>query len=90
MMTIALFASTGWHDGRGWDGPPWPAFFLIPLFLAALVIGALLVLRSRRPSGPVAIVAERYARGEIDEAEYRRRVAQLGGKPPAAASEPPK
>lgn len=33
-------------------------------------------------SGPEQILAERYARGEIDEEEYERRLATLRGSPP--------
>ncbi|MFI0716705.1 SHOCT domain-containing protein [Streptomyces inhibens] len=31
---------------------------------------------------PEQILAERYARGEIDEEEYQRRLATLRGSPP--------
>jgi uncharacterized membrane protein len=88
MMTTASLASTGWHEGRGWDGPPWPTFFLVPLLLVAVVFVGLLVPRGRRPFSAVDIVAERYAKGEIDEAEYRRRIAELRGKtsPPTNGS----
>ncbi|MGW3658106.1 SHOCT domain-containing protein [Streptomyces sp. NPDC005151] len=37
------------------------------------------------PGGPEQILAERYARGEIDEEEYRRRLATLRGSPPGPA-----
>ncbi len=33
------------------------------------------------PGGPESVLAERYARGEIDEEEYRRRLATLRGGP---------
>jgi putative membrane protein len=71
-----------WHGGPGaW----WP---LIPLawalFLILIVGTVLFVLRRRggpgawrgRPSGE-SVLAERYARGEIDEDEYRKRLAFL-------------
>lgn len=89
MITIASLAATHWHDGRGWDGPPWPAFFLVPLLLAAMFIVGVWYQRGRRPTGAVDIVAERYASGEIDETEYRRRVSELRGKgsPPAGGSQ---
>ncbi|UQA94099.1 SHOCT domain-containing protein [Streptomyces halobius] len=43
-----------------------------------------------RTSGAEQLLAERYARGEIDEEEYQRRLATLrgsrpGGSPPGAA-----
>ncbi|MFP5316825.1 MAG: SHOCT domain-containing protein [Acidimicrobiia bacterium] len=80
MTTLATtLATTGWHDGRAWEGPPWPAFFFVPLLLMTAVAVTLYLTRSRRRPG-VTIVAERYARGEIDEAEYQRRVAALRGR----------
>ena len=80
MITIALVAGTHWHEGQGWDGPPWPGLFLIPLLLATLIIAGVLALRGRRPPGAVEIVAARYAQGEIDEDEYRRRISELRRK----------
>ncbi|WP_237323463.1 SHOCT domain-containing protein [Streptomyces sp. MOE7] len=49
---------------------------------------------SRRPAppadgGPEQILAERYARGEIDDEEYRRRLATLRGTRPGSAPSPP-
>lgn len=38
--------------------------------------------------GPEQILAERYARGEIDEEEYERRLATLRGSPPPGAAHP--
>ncbi|GAA3165299.1 MULTISPECIES: SHOCT domain-containing protein [Streptomyces] len=38
--------------------------------------------------GAEQILAERYARGEIDEEEYRRRLATLRGEPPGAGPQP--
>ncbi|MFH8475446.1 SHOCT domain-containing protein [Streptomyces sp. NPDC018000] len=37
------------------------------------------------PGGPEQILAERYARGEIDEEEYQRRLATLRGSRPGPA-----
>jgi putative membrane protein len=69
---------TGW----GWGAMTIP----MVLFLAVLALGAVLLfralnrpgerLRGPRPS-PEQLLAERFARGEIDEEEYRRRLATL-------------
>ncbi|MGW2651003.1 SHOCT domain-containing protein [Streptomyces sp. NPDC001393] len=39
-------------------------------------------------SGPEQILAERYARGEIDEEEYHRRLTTLRGSPPGGSKPP--
>ncbi|MFG3203823.1 SHOCT domain-containing protein [Streptomyces sp. NPDC048192] len=41
-------------------------------------------------SGPEQILAERYARGEIDDEEYRRRLATLRESPTDAARPSPR
>lgn len=59
----------------------WPALVVAGLVLAA--VGAVWWARSRRtnsaggPDDARRILDERFARGEIDEAEYRRRRAEL-------------
>ncbi|MBT2452910.1 SHOCT domain-containing protein [Streptomyces sp. ISL-43] len=75
-----------------YDGPgPWILFF--PLIWAAVVIGAVTVLRRtvwrgrRGPwqgrgaaygeHAPIAILGRRFASGEIDEDEYWRRLSVL-------------
>lgn len=85
-----------WY-GRHGGGWAWLAMSIsIFLFLALLFVIALLIVRALGHSaptraeppvtrgGPAAeqILAERYARGEIDEEEYRRRLATLRGAPP--------
>jgi putative membrane protein len=69
-----------------WVGP-----LLVLATIALLVIGAVLITRtivnSRAvgstsagvPSGPLRILEERFARGEIDEEEFRRRRDILRG-----------
>jgi putative membrane protein len=79
--TVAsIMAADQWHHG-GWF--PW--FPLVPLlfigvwiFLFAFVFR----LRWRRHPGlsGEGVLAERYARGEISESEYRERRAVLRGK----------
>lgn len=86
--------------GRHGGGWAWLAMSIsIFLFLALLFVIALLIVRALGRSapargeppvtrgGPAAeqILAERYARGEIDEEEYSRRLATLRGAPPGGA-----
>ena len=77
MLTFAAVASTHWHHGQGWSGPPSPVLFLIPLLLGIAFLAGLLLQRSHRLGPALEIVAARYARGEIDEDEYQRRVSAL-------------
>ncbi|MFF3510842.1 SHOCT domain-containing protein [Streptomyces sp. NPDC002573] len=77
---------------HGYGGPgPWILFF--PLVWAAVVFGAVTVLRrtawrgrgapwrgvDSRPTGdsPIAVLGRRFASGEIDEDEYWRRLSVL-------------
>ena len=77
-MTGLLFATHHFHDGGGFWFP------LIPLLFLGLGVAAFVVLGRRwrapyRQSGE-AVLAERYARGEIDEGEYRARRTVLRAK----------
>ena len=63
------------------------------LFWAALIIGIVVLVRNLgggRPFGwsgrmsAEELLAQRFARGEIDEAEYRQRLAVLADRPQAA------
>ena len=70
---FALLAHYGHHHGGGW----FPFFPFIPLFFIGVWVFVLITLRRRwawgaRHSGE-SVLAERYARGEIDESEYRQR-----------------
>ncbi|MGW5538350.1 SHOCT domain-containing protein [Streptomyces sp. NPDC004009] len=76
-----------------WDGGPGPWILFFPLIWAAVVIGAVTVLRRTawrargpwrpvaggRPAGdaPLAVLGRRFASGEIDEEEYWRRMSVL-------------
>jgi putative membrane protein len=66
--------------GGGWGAGPWIGILWL-LFWAALVIAALYVLRPRahreRDESAMESLANRYARGEIDEDEYRKRLRVL-------------
>ncbi|MDX2393494.1 MULTISPECIES: SHOCT domain-containing protein [unclassified Streptomyces] len=81
-----------WYD-HGMGGWGWVAVSLSILLVALAVAAVVLLLRSvdRYPSGPAQtpaapsakeLLAERFARGEIDEAEYERRLTALRANGP--------
>jgi len=81
----SLVAQGPWNDGRG---PGW-WILLVPLFWI-LVIGFAFFLirrtmwRNRRQEsvlGAEGVLRERYARGEIDETEFRQRLEVLRAQP---------
>ena len=75
--------------GYGWGWGPGPWFLLVPLFwFGVIALFFALGARRRRRSwagwdgprdgaGARGVLAERYARGEIDETEYRARLEVL-------------
>ncbi len=76
------------HDG--WGGPPFP-FFIFPLIWLAVIVAVITFgFFGRRRWHRVdagrsgeRVLAERYANGDIDDVEYRSRLAtlkELGGK----------
>ncbi len=80
----ALLADGHWHD---LTGPPFP-FFLIPLVWFLLVVGIVTAVfwsRRRRelrtgPRAGEAVLAERFARGEIGPEDYAARLRVLRAK----------
>jgi putative membrane protein len=75
-----------WHVpawSEGWNGPWW---LLFPLFWL-IVVGTIasLAFRAKRHSRgtpldkALEILASRFARGEIDAAEYRKRMDEMKG-----------
>jgi putative membrane protein len=76
-------------DGNwGWMGMGWWMMVPLLLLLLALVVAAVwavVAMTGGRPRGrepreePERILAERFARGEIDEQEYRQRLDVLRG-----------
>lgn len=85
-----------WHGGWGWGA--WLVMSLGMVAFWALVIWLFVnVIRTNQEGGtprdrtPEEILAERFARGEIDDDEYRRRLETLHaprgvGVPPRAGT----
>lgn len=67
----------------GWGGPWWVIVPLLWIALAATVIWLVARRKNGRVEAPgggaVGILAARYARGEIDTEEYRRRLDEIRG-----------
>lgn len=67
----------------GHGGPPvflFPVFFLLVLLATAVVFGVLRRGGWRARSDARAVLADRFARGDIDADEYRSRLAELSRK----------
>ncbi len=91
-MVTMLSMIQGWcpwcGDHMGWGG--WGMMIGWVLILALVILAVWAVSQGRRPGGGVywrrgdrgedraeALLREQYARGEIDEETYRRRLAEL-------------
>lgn len=79
-MIVSLGADPGpWsdHHGGGW----WPIFPFLWLLVLAGIVALVIWLVRRSGSGPASSaetqLAERFARGEIDEQEYQQRLEVL-------------
>ena len=72
MLTATTLIADSWHAGHAW----WPLLWLFWLVLIGGLIFLFTRRRWRRPDAE-AILAERYARGEISADEYRERLANL-------------
>ena len=78
-----------WWNHGAWGAGDWTLMVLTMLLFWGLLAAAIIwLVRSSRPSNPVApsststhaadqLLAERFARGEIDSEEYTRRQAVL-------------
>jgi putative membrane protein len=71
----SCFGGAGW--GMGFGGP-----IMMILFWALIIVGAVLLVRwladqSRGGKSALQILQERYARGEIDKAEFDNRKRDL-------------
>jgi len=87
-LVRAREAAMWWyHDGYGMGPWGWVLMTVFTLAFWGLIVWAVVTLVRRLPpaGGPREssardILDERFARGEIDEEEYRRRLAALEGR----------
>lgn len=76
MLTTIAAHAPYWHGG----GFPFPVFFLVVFLLAFLVFGVLRRGSWRARSDARSVLADRFARGDIDADEYRSRLSELSRK----------
>jgi putative membrane protein len=84
MTTIAALPLLADH-ADGWDHPWWPLWPLVWATLIGVAVWLIVRRRDRRRGDPLdparAVLAERYARGELTSEEYRTRLEELQGPP---------
>jgi len=83
MITLLISTSDWHHHGWFWFWPLVPLAWLLVVFLLVRLFwwrGRGGPWGPRAAPDPRAIVAERYARGEIDHDEYRERLRHLEGE----------
>lgn len=81
LTTAAAAAATGpyWHGG-GFPFFVVPAFFFLAFFVVFLVFGVFRRGSWRAVADARAILADRFARGDISAEEYRARLSELSRK----------
>jgi putative membrane protein len=87
-MQWSVSAMMDWYIDSGMNSGGWIAMTLMMgLFWGLFILGGVLIFRSlsggreSRPRvDPLAILDERFARGELDPEEYATRKAALGGR----------
>lgn len=86
-----MMGGDGWMWGHGWSWGGWVLMsVLMVLVLLALIAAVVVAIRYVSGSGtagegptgnvrqgPESVLADRFARGEIDDDEYRRRLSLL-------------
>lgn len=83
------WGGNGWMWGHGWLGGWLMTALLLTVFFAVVITGIVVAMRYLRPDGSGAatrptttaaaedVLAHRFARGEIDETEFRQRITAL-------------
>ena len=82
-MTIYEIAPTATtflaDEYERWGHHAWSPWFLVArlVFLALVITGIWLIVRARRGLHGIRTLRDAYAKGEVNEAEYRERLAVL-------------
>ena len=77
---VTSTATTFLADGHErWGHHAWSPWFLVArlVFLALVITAIWLIVRARRGVHGIRTLRDAYARGEVNEAEYRERLAVL-------------
>jgi putative membrane protein len=76
MPTATTFLA---EEGERWGRHGWHPWFLVVrlVFLALVITAVWLILRARRGIHGIRTLRDAYAKGEVNEAEYRERLAVL-------------
>lgn len=79
LTTTALATAPYWHGG-GFPFFVFPAFFFFAFLVVFLVFGVLRRGSWRARSDARSVLADRFARGDIDADEYHARLSELSRK----------
>lgn len=79
MLTAATAAGPYWHGG-GAPFPVVPAFLFLAFLVALVAFGVLRRGSWRARADARSVLADRFARGDIDAEEYRSRLSELSRK----------
>lgn len=77
---LSTIAAVGPYGHGGFPFPVFPLFFLLLFVAAAVVFGVLRQSGWRARTDARAVLADRFARGDIDADEYRSRLSELSRK----------
>ncbi len=82
---MRMMSGMGGMGGMMGGGMMWPMLGGTFLLIAVAVVGGVVLLRALQnrtamPQQPLAILQERFARGELDPEEYQQRLSVLQGK----------
>ncbi|WFR68299.1 hypothetical protein P9139_08700 [Curtobacterium flaccumfaciens] len=79
MLTTIAATAPYWHGG-GFPFFVFPAFFFFAVLVVFLVFGVARRGAWRARSDARAVLADRFARGDLDAEEYRARLSELSRK----------